>query len=189
MADLYKLQFNNRTILTPSRDSFVAFTPKEKQGLTIDLNNQGTECTTEFLTQTYYPGVWEGYRVFRHGPPSTTYSTTYSYIKNIGNITSNFVIYYFFAMYYNNSSQSWGKATYTSDNSACVSQTSGWLSGGYDSQRPWYDKSRRYRNVTVNVSKGGNIEWTLYYRNDPWYGNSIYFAIPQELVTSVINSK
>lgn len=189
MSEIQKLQFNNRTILTPSRDSFVAFIPEEKQGLTIDLNNQGTECTTEFLTQTYYPGVWDGYRVFRHGPPSSTYSTIYSYIKNIGNIASNFVMYYFFAMYYNNSSQSWGKATYKVDNSACISQTSGWLSGGYDSQRPQYDKSRRYRNVTVNVSKGGDIEWALYYRNDPWYGNSIYFAIPQELVTNVINSK
>jgi len=29
MANLYKLQFNNRTILTPSRDSFVAFTEGE----------------------------------------------------------------------------------------------------------------------------------------------------------------
>lgn len=30
MADLYKIQFNNRTILTPSRDSFVAFIPEDK---------------------------------------------------------------------------------------------------------------------------------------------------------------
>lgn len=29
MADIHKLQFNNRTILTPSRDSFVAFTESE----------------------------------------------------------------------------------------------------------------------------------------------------------------
>lgn len=29
MADLQKLQFNNRTILTPSRDSFVAFVPED----------------------------------------------------------------------------------------------------------------------------------------------------------------
>lgn len=32
MADLQKLQFNNRTILTASRDSFVAFIPEEKLG-------------------------------------------------------------------------------------------------------------------------------------------------------------
>jgi hypothetical protein len=157
-------------------------------GLTIDLNNQGTECTQEFLTQTNYPGVWTGYRVFRHGPPSSTNSTTYSYIRNIGNLSSNFVMYYFFAVH-NSSSYSWGKATYKSDNSACISQTTGWLAAGYDSQKPQYDKAGRYRNVTVNVSKGGDIEWALYYKNDPWYGNSIYFAIPEELVQDVTNSK
>ena len=64
----------------------------------------------------------------------------------------------------------------------------GWTPGGQDSQQPQYDKSR-YRSVTVDVSKGGNINWDFYYNREPWYGNSIYYAIPQELVQDVINSK
>lgn len=162
------------------------FSPKL---LTIDLNTQGTDCTTEFLTQTKYPGVWTGYKVFRLGGAGLAENTHYyNFIKNISNLTSNFTMYYFFAMYYNNTGRAWGKATYSVDSSNCVAQTSGWTPGGQDSQKPQYDKSR-YRSVTVNVSKGGNINWDFYYNNDPWYGNSIYYAIPQELVQDVINSK
>lgn len=157
-------------------------------GLTIDLNTQGTDCTSEFLSQTRYPGVWTGYKVFRLGDLYTQNTHYYNYIKNLNNLTSNFTMYYFFAMYYNNTSRAWGKATYSVDSSNCVAQTSGWTSGGQDSQQPQYDKSR-YRSVTVNISKGGNINWDFYYSSDPWYGNSIYYAIPQELVQDVINSK
>lgn len=43
MADLQKLQFNNRTILVPNRDSFVAFLPEEKPVFpynTVQIGNQ-----------------------------------------------------------------------------------------------------------------------------------------------------
>lgn len=158
-----------------------------KPGITIDLNNQGTECTQEFLTQTSYPGVWTGYRVFRLGNLYTQRTHYYNYIKNLSNLSSNFVMYYFFAMK-NHSANAYGKAIYSADSSNCVAQTTGWLSAGYDSQKPQYDKDRRYRNVTVNVSKGGNINWDFYYGLNPWYGNSIYYAIPEGLVETVINS-
>lgn len=189
MTDLHKLQFNNRTILTPSRDSFVAFLHEEPpRGLTIDLNSQGTDCTSEFLSQTKYPGVWTGYKVFRLGDLYTQRTHYYNYIKNLSNLSSNFVMYYFFAMK-SNSRYCWGKAIYSVDSSNCVEQTTGWTPAGQDSQQPQYDKSR-YRSVTVNISKGGNINWDFYYKSsDPWYGNSIYYAIPQELVIDVINSK
>jgi len=42
MADLQKLQFNNRTILTASRDSFVAFMPEDKPAL-YEYANFGTQ--------------------------------------------------------------------------------------------------------------------------------------------------
>ena len=156
--------------------------------LTIDLNTQGTDCTSEFLSQTKYPGVWTGYRVFRLGDLYTQNTHYYNYIKNLSNLSSNFTMYYFFAMVYNDTYYSWGKATYSTDSSNCVAQTGGWTTGGQDSKNPQYDKSR-YRSVTVDVSKGGNINWDFYYNREPWYGNSIYYAIPQELVQDVINSK
>lgn len=189
MADLQKIQFNNRTILVPNRDAYVAFSYVEPpKGLTIDLNTQGTDCTSEFLAQTKYPGVWTGYKVFRLGDLYTQRTHYYNYIKNLSNLSSNFVMYYFFAMYCYNTSRASGTAKYSIDNSNCVATASGWTSAGQDSKQPQYDKSR-YRSVTVDVSKGGDVNWDFYYNYDAWYGNSIYYAIPQELVTNVINSK
>lgn len=53
MADLQKLQFNNRTILTPSRDSFVAFdVPKVYYVTTSGTNGSVTASPTEGITGT-----------------------------------------------------------------------------------------------------------------------------------------
>ena len=177
------LKFNNKLI---KKGSWVV--GKHALGLTIDLNNVGTECTDEFLTQTNYPGVWDGFRCFRLGPPSSTYSTIDCYLRNLDNIKENLTLWYVFC-FQPYTAASWGEGYYQSDNSVLISRSAAWFSSGLDSQKPQYDKNRRYRNVVVNKDKGGDIRLSMYYRTDPWYGNSLYFCIPQEFILEVINPK
>lgn len=51
-----KLQYNNRTILTPSRDSFVAFTPTTP-AMTEYVNLGSTEYTNQVVTLTGMPSI------------------------------------------------------------------------------------------------------------------------------------
>lgn len=61
MADLHKLQFNNRTILTPSRDSFVAYTEINHMDEIDKYYPVGTYYTTmdaNFDPNVSFVGTW-----------------------------------------------------------------------------------------------------------------------------------
>lgn len=247
---IVKLQYNNRTILTSGRDSFVAFdiphvyhvttsgshgtvtaTPSEgvngtvvtlsntpdsgyrfnsytvtgatlsgnqftingsdvtvvgnfaKLGLTIDLNGQGRELTSEWQSQTKYPGVWSGLRVFSCGTgPNGNYT---NYIRGLGNLSSNFNLLWL-PDTHKGTSYSYGQGTYLSGNTQAFKNTCPY-GAGLDSSYPRYQKSRYY-STTINVAKGGDLKMYLY-ASSAWYTNILYFAIPEELVVNVINSK
>lgn len=163
--------------------------PEPPDKLIIDLNGTGNERTADFLSQSYYPGVWDGYRIFETNSVSAANTTYHNLVKNLQALDSNFTMYYWFAMTYAGwygTNYCWGEASYTADSSMLVSRQAGWTSAGQDSQNPWFDKSR-YRTVEVNVSKGGDVDWTYWFKSDPWYGSRIYYAIPEQLITKVIN--
>lgn len=67
MADLYKLQFNNRTILTPSRDSFVAFvaTPAVPEWQTFT-------CLTYFMRLSDLGLSGTNFRYYNKGEATTS---------------------------------------------------------------------------------------------------------------------
>ena len=160
--------------------------PAPPDKLIIDLNGTGNERTADFLSQTRYPGVWEGFRIFETNDGVVSNTTYDNFVKNLQGLDSNFTMYYWFACHYNSTTYEWGQATYTADNSSLVARSGGWTTAGQDSRQPWYDKSR-YRTVQVNVSKGGDIDWKYWYNYDGWYGSRIYYAIPEQLITKVIN--
>lgn len=74
MADLYKLQFNNRTILTPSRDSFVAFADSEPPPLPLPSD----------MDFVYLANDFDGTQI----PNRATNSTIGAYLQ-AGTITKN----------------------------------------------------------------------------------------------------
>lgn len=156
--------------------------------LTVDLNNVGNERTTDFQSQTRYPNVWSGMRVFETNDGVTAGETYHDFIKNLGNLSSNFTLYYWFAAHYASTSYEYGQVKYTTDNTDLISKQGGWTYAGQDSQQPWYDKSR-YRTVEVDVSKSGDLDFLFHFDNDGWYGSRIYFAIDENLVSDVINPK
>jgi hypothetical protein len=156
--------------------------------LVIDLNGKGRELTSEWYSQTKYPGVWTGLRIFSSGTaingsysPNGTYIT---YIRNIGKLSSNFTLRYL-PDCRNSTSYGYGRGTYLADNTQLFYNTCPYGSG-QDGNQPRYDKSRYY-SVSVNVSKGGDIQMYFYTRAT-WYTNTLYYAIPEELVGKVINS-
>lgn len=163
--------------------------------LTIDLNNSGEEITTEWQSQTRYPGVWNGFRVFRtnHGydyRDSRAWGTWYNFIKNLTNVNTSFTLWYQISSYNGgtSTSQTYGKAAYSSDGTVLFNR-SGWISAGQDSQQPQYDKSRWY-NVTIDPYKGGDLNLSYYCSgmNYVWYQNALLYAIDENLISSVINN-
>lgn len=79
MAGLKKLQFNNRTILTPSRDSFVAFIPEEKQLFPSDMdfiylanNYNGSQIPNVITTSDMGPYLKSG-TITKNGSGSSCY--------------------------------------------------------------------------------------------------------------------
>lgn len=156
--------------------------------LIIDLNGQGRELTSEWQSQTKYPNVWTGLRIFSSGTamngsysPTGTYTT---YIQHIGDVSSNFTLLYL-PDCRNSTTYGYGQGTYLIDNSQLFYNTCPYGSG-QDSNHPRYDKSKYY-NVTVNVNKGGDIKM-YFYTTATWYTNTLYYAIPEELIQDVINS-
>lgn len=157
--------------------------------LTIDLNNVGNDRTSDFLSQTRYPGVWEGFKVFETNDGVTAGQSYQNFIKNIQNVSDNFTLYYWFAAHKSiTTSYEYGQATYTNDGSYLIAKQAGWTPAGQDGTQPWYDKSI-YRTVTVDVSKSGDIDLLFHYNNDGWYGSRIYYALDENLVSKVINPK
>lgn len=187
---MYKLMIGNRTILDNTRTGYMGYEPPAPviTNLTIDLNNFGTERTTDFLTQTRYPNVWTGMRIFETNNSVVSGETYHNFIRNLANLSSNFTLYYWFAAHYNSTTYEYGQAIYTADNTYLINRQGGWTSAGQDSQQPWYNKSR-YRTVTVDVTKGGNIDLSFYYNYDGWYGSRIYYALDESLISNVTNPK
>jgi len=150
--------------------------------LTIDLNKVGKEVTTEFRNQTKYPNNWKDYRVFTCGKgPNGDYT---NYIKNLGNLSSNFTLLWL-PDTHQGTSYSYGRGNYTTDNTQAFYNTCPYGSG-LDNSYPRYQRSRYY-STTINVSKKGNLKMFLH-ATSWWYTNILYFAIPKNLVRSVINS-
>lgn len=81
MADLQKLQFNNRTILTPSRDSFVAFIPTEPPVPVIEWDT--------WDRSTYDDTSWESTLV-KDGTNGTVTISTASQFVNMGTYVNDF---------------------------------------------------------------------------------------------------
>lgn len=157
--------------------------PPAPSKLTIDLNNVGNDVTSEWQSQTRYPGNWTGLKVFACGTGANGSFTTY--IKDLGNLSSNFNLLWLCDTHYG-TSNSYGRGTYLVDNTQAFYGTCPY-GAGQDSQYPRYQKSR-YTSTTINVSKGGNLSVFLY-ASGAWYTNKLYFAIPEELVGEVINSR
>ena len=154
-------------------------TPK----LTVDLNNVGNDVTSEWQSQTKYPGDWTGYKVFACGTGANGSFTTY--VKNLGNVTSNFTLQWLCDTHYG-TSNSYGRGTYLVDNTQAFYGTCPY-GAGQDSQYPRYQKSR-YTGTVIYGTKTGNLSIFLY-ASGAWYTNKLYFAIPENLVTEVINSR
>lgn len=78
MANLYKLQFNNRTILTPSKDSFVGFVPAVP-AMTEYVNLGSTEYTNQVVSLTGMPSTSNyNYLVFKFDAYYNSGSTYYA---------------------------------------------------------------------------------------------------------------
>lgn len=154
----------------------------KRPNLTIDLNSVGKEVTSEWQSQSHYPGDWTGLRVFTCGlGPNGNYT---NFIKDLGNLDSNFNLLWLPDTHYG-TSNSYAQGTYLSDNTQAFYGTCPYGSG-LDSQYPRYQKSR-YTSTTIDVSKGGDLKVYLYVTGW-WYTNILYFAIPEGLVGEVINS-
>lgn len=168
--------------------TFLAVPLPPPEQLTIDLNNVGNDRTSDFLSQTRYPGVWEGFKVFETNDGVTAGQSYQNFIKNIQNVSDNFTLYYWFAAHQGSTTYEYGQATYTNDGSSLIAKQGGWTYAGQDRNEPWYDKSR-YRTVTVDRSKSGDIDLLFHYDHDGWYGSRIYYALDENLVSKVINPK
>ena len=79
MAELQKLQFNNRTILTANRDSFVAFLPEEKPPFPSDMdfiylanNFDGSQIPNVITTSDMGPYLKSG-TITKNGSGSSCY--------------------------------------------------------------------------------------------------------------------
>lgn len=146
--------------------------------MTVNLNSQGEEQTTEFRNKS---SDWNNFRVFKTNKNRTT-GTFNNYLQNISRAGSNFTLWYYLDCYYNNTSKAYGQIQYTSDSSNLVGKTAGWTKAGLDSQNPRYQKSR-WRSVTVNVSKGGNLKFIFGQpSSDIWYTGAMYWAVDKNLL-------
>ena len=97
MAELQKLQFNNRTILTADRDSFVAFLPEKKPPVPSDMdfiylanNFDGSKIPNVITTSDMGPYLKSG-TITKNGSGSSCYLTNANSASNYLyiDITSN----------------------------------------------------------------------------------------------------
>lgn len=160
MKDLQKLQFNNRTILTASRDSFVAFLPEDTFGRVTYTGS----CSK--VSSIAVPNSRLQFMVLPKQANNTQLGTC-----NNG-INTSYGIGIFWVDSYTISSdgalhfEGWKGANATSSSS-----NSGWPTAG-DNTRVYYYASQTFGGITTEAHKFGiivpsnAIAVVLYYRND-----------------------
>ena len=161
MADLYKLQFNNRTILTANRDSFVAFLPEDKFGRVTYTGS----CSK--VSSISAPANRLQFMVLPSQANNTQFGVCIDGLNTSTGIgvfwIDNYTISSDGALHF----EGWKGANATS-----LSSNSGWPTAG-DNTRLYYYASQTFGGVTTEAHKFGLVVPTdavavvLYYKNFP----------------------
>jgi len=83
MADLHKLQFNNRTILTPSKDSFVAFQKPLPYPADMDFIYQAKDLDSSKIPNKVQGSTFGDY--LKSGTLTSNYTGAACYLTNANN--------------------------------------------------------------------------------------------------------